>query len=260
MRYKILTGVVFWLSISLHAITIEPIPKDISISRALYVNCLQRTQTQQLLKSYILSGMDLKYKNPKKELAEAIGKYDERLQSLHRFFQARITQKEVKEKLTKALLTWTESSMILKTSPKKSKVLVLQKNFKEIISLLSSAKVLAKKSFKAVGLTGGLCREPFYISNLYFMKTWGVDIEVYEKKIEAHREKFNHNIAELEKYEGNTPEIKQHIIEAKKAFARMNRYIDHSKRAFVPSLISQKANQIFVHIRTIKKLYGEQLK
>jgi hypothetical protein len=260
MRYKILMGAVFWFSISLQAMTIEPISKEISISRALYVNCLQRTQTQQLLKSYILSGMELKYKNPKKELAEAIAKYDERLQGLHRFFQERITQKEVKEKLEKARLTWQESRVILEASPEKSKVLVLQKNFKEIISLLSSAKVLAKKSFKAVGLTGGLCREPFYISNLYFMKTWGVDIEAYETKIEAHRAKFDHNIAELEKYEGNTPEIKQHILEAKKAFARMNRYIDHSKRAFVPSLISQKANQIFVHIRTIKKLYGEQLK
>ena len=237
---------------------IKPLPKEMSAPQALYINCLQRTQTQQLLKTYLMIGLHSNYKNPKKSLAEAIPRYDKRFGELDTFFRARIKDAEHIAYLDKAALLWKESKTLLEASPTPEHGKQLYKNFKTLVKLLGKAKVLAKKSFKAVGMTGGLCRDPLYISNLYLLHLWGAAVPNYDQQMQKIFSHFSTNIKKLKAYKGSTDEINMHIANAEDAFQFFTFMYTH--KVTIPTLISKKADNIFLEIRTIKSLYGKMLK
>ncbi len=240
------------------ALDIKPLDKDTAVAKALYINCLQRTQTQQLLKTYLMIAMKSSYKNPKQELAESIPKYDKRFYEFDTYFRKRLHDAEHIEYLDKAVVIWNRAKIMLEAAPTKENAKQLYKDFRTLVKLLGKAKVLAKKSFKAVGMTGGLCRDPLYISNLYLMKLWGVNLPEYDKEMTKFIAHYKKNIAKLKAYEGSTEEITGHVISAEKAFQFFTFMYEH--KITIPTLISKKADKIFVEIRTIKTLYGKLLK
>jgi len=130
---------------------IKPLPKDMTVSQALYINCLQRTQTQQLLKSYLMVGLHSTYQHPEQALKSAVPLYDARFKALDSFFRARIKDPEHLAYLDKSVALWEESKALLVQSPNKTNGLKLYHDFRMLVKLLGKAKVLAKKSFKAVG-------------------------------------------------------------------------------------------------------------
>jgi hypothetical protein len=249
-----------FLAITLPALSldIEPLAKDTPVPKALYINCLQRTQTQQLLKIYLMIALNSSYKNPKQELAESIPKYDKRFYEFDAYFRERLHDAEHVGYLDKAVVVWKRAKAMLETKPTKENAKKLYTDFHTLVKLLGKAKVLAKKSFKAVGMTGGLCRDPLYISNLYTMKLWGVELPKYDNEMVKYMAHFNKNIAELKAYEKSTKEINDYVGSAEKAFQFFTFMYDH--KITIPTLISKKADKIFIEIRTIKKLYGKMLK
>jgi len=237
---------------------IKPLPKEMSVSQALYINCLQRTQTQQLLKTYLMIGLHSNYRDPQKMLAEAIPAYDKRFRELDSFFRARIKDSEHIGYLDKAAALWHKSKILLGATPAPENGEQLYRNFKTLVKLLGKAKVLAKKSFKAVGMTGGLCRDPLYISNLYLLHLWGAAVPDYDQKMQKIFSHFSTNIKKLKAYEGSTDEINMRIANAEDAFRFFTFMYAH--KITIPTLISKKADNIFLEIRTIKSLYGKMLK
>lgn len=257
-RIKHILFAIFILSTPAMSLDIQPLPKDIKIPKALYINCLQRTQTQQLLKLYIMKGLSSSYKNPSKELAEAIPAYDKRFWQFDTYFRDKLKDKEHIAYLDKAKKIWQQSKITLKQAPSKDNALILYDNFKLLVKYLGKAKVLAQKNFKAVGMTGGLCRDPLYMSNIYLMNVWGVELPNYKEDMDRFISHFNKNISKLEAYEKNTDETKKFIQKSKNAFMffEISNTEDHTP---IPTLISKKADDIFFYTRTLKKLYGKML-
>jgi len=253
--FKLLV-LVYFLGMLTMAADIPELPKNMSVSRALYINCLQRTQTQQLLKEYLMVALKSSYKNPQKTLPKSIVAYEKRLKELDVFFQPHLKDPAVKKMISDAMQIWKESRVMLESTPTKENALVLEKNFYKMVKYLGKYKVLSKKSFKAVGLAGGLCRDPLYMVNTYLMKVWGVNNPDYKKEMEKRIAHFNKNIGEMKRYEGNTDAIKKNIADAQKAFQFFTFMYDSDTTA-IPTLLSKKADAIFVNIRTIKRLYGE---
>jgi hypothetical protein len=249
----------FLLSAFLFSIEIVPLRKNPKLTEVLYVNCLQVTQIQQLLKNYILSGMKLRYKNPKKELHDSINKYEKRLYATSIFFKNALEDEHLKLEIDHMLQSWGKAKTILRNPADTSKLMILRKYLKEVADTLKKPhRILGKKSFRAIAETGGLCRRPFFIANLYFMKTWGVDIPDYMQKIDTYRKEYLKSIEVLESYKGNTEETLQLIKKAKQAFTLMNSYIDNSKKVYVPSLISKKSDNNFQYILEIKDRYSQR--
>lgn len=246
-------------TLSISGIEIRRLPQDTTVSHALYINCLQRTQTQQMLKAYLMIGISSSYKNPKEMLRGAIPEYDARFWEFDAYFRKRIKDDEHVAYLDKAKDIWIRSKKLLEQTPTKENALILYKNFHSLVKYLGKAKVLAKKSFKAVGMTGGLCRDPLYMSNVYLMRLWGVELPEYEKDMQKFITHFNGNIAKLEAYEGNNAETKLYILKSKRAFMFFE--MMHGANSIpIPTLISKKADDIFLYIRSLKALYGKMLK
>ena len=243
----------------LSAIELEPLPPKLSISEALFINCLQRTQSLQLLTEYIILGLGSNYKNIQTKLPKDIKKYDERFNTLYNYFIKKLKDKTAIAKIKEAKTLWEENKKMLLATPSKENALKIQDNSKKIIDLLGAVKVLRpKKSFLAVAKTGHLCREPIFMANLYLMKVWGVNIPDYKKRMQRHISNFHTNIKFLEEYPKNTPKIKALIKETKNNFLFFEiMYKQH--RTAIPTLISKKADNIFIHIRTIKRLYTKIL-
>lgn len=240
------------------ALEIKTLPKDITVSQALYINCLQRTQTQQLLKTYLMVGLHSSYQDPKQALMEAIPKYNARFKALDSFFRLHIKDTEHIGYLNKSAALWEENKILLKQLPSKENGQKLYQNFKILVKLLGKSKVLAKKSFKAVSMTGGLCRDPLYISNLYLLKLWEAKMPDYDARMQKAIAHFSKNIKKLKAYDGSTDEINMHISNAEDAFRFFTFMYEH--KVTIPTLISKKADSIFFEIRTIKSLYGKMLK
>ena len=243
----------------LSAVEIEPISLDLPLDKALFINCLQRTQTQQLLKEYLMAALGSTYKNPKEELPKSVEKYDKRFRVLYDYFMKRLQDDAARKKMEEAKRLWEENKAILLAPPSKQNTLKLQKNFKKMIHLLGAPKALkTKKSFQAVGKTGSLCRKPLYMSNLYLMKLWEIGIPDYEKQMEEHIANFHKNLGFLKAYPDNTPEIKDLIRKAQHNFVFFEMMYKQNRTA-IPTLISKKADDIFTNIQTIKKLYGKMV-
>lgn len=244
----------------LSAVEIEPVSSEIPLEKALFVNCLQRTQTQQLLKEYLMAALNSSYKNPKQELPKSVEKYDRRFRILYDYFVKRIKQPEARKKMEEARSLWEESKKLLLAPPSQENALKLQKNFQAMIRLLSAPKVLkVKKSFKAVAKTGSLCRDPLYMSNLYLMKLWGIRIPDYEERMRRYITHFRDNLQFLEHYPENTPEVDKLLKEAGRNFIFFE-MMYRSKRTAIPTLISKKADDIFTNIQRIKQIYGQMIR
>ena len=237
------------------AIDVPDLPANMSVSKALYINCLQRTQTQQVLKEYLQIGLKMAHGTFEKDFKTSVERYDQRLKALNAFFLPKLDTEHQKY-LTDAQQIWGESRTLLTAPPSKENALTLDGNFHRMISLLGRAKVLAKKSFKAVGLTGGMCRDPLYVTNIYLMKLLGIDVPDYKNAMKKRLDHFSKNMEELSTYEGNTDAIKKHLADAQKSFMFFT-YMYDSDNTSVPTLIARKADHIFTSIRSIKKLYGQ---
>ena len=235
---------------------VPPLPANMTTSQALYINCLQRTQTQQMFKDYLMVALESNYKDPKKSLKEGIPLYDKRIHQLNDYFLPLLSDHPKEKKMVADALTiWNESKKLLEAPPTRANALTLEKNFLKMVHNLGKAKVLATKSFKAVGMTGGLCRDPLYMSNTYLMKIWGVDLPDYNAIMEKHITHFHTNITKLKAFQGNNDETKAYIAKSEKAFLFFTFMYKALNRA-IPTLISEKADNIFLYIRTLKKLYG----
>ncbi len=259
-RKFMMGGLLFIISSGLSkSISITPIKSDISLKDALYINCLQRTQTQQLFKDYLMIGLGSNYENPRERLPLNIKKYDKRFNILYNYFINRIKNKTARRKLIKAKKVWQESKRLLLQPPTKENAIKLDKKLKELIELLAAPKILkTKKSFKAISKTGHMCRIPLFMSNLYLMRLWGIDLPHYENQMKQYISSFRKDIKFLESYPQNSKEIMKNIKEASRNFIFFE-MMYRTKKTAIPVLISKKADDIFYNIRTIKHLYGEKL-
>ena len=244
----------------IEAFEVKRLSNNPSLEEALYINCLQRTQTQQLLKTYLMIALNSNYNNPKKRLPEAVKEYDKRFYLLYDYFMKRLKDKKAISKMQEAKRLWEESKSIILQKPTMHNALILDKNFKKMIHLLSAPKMLnKKKGFKAIGKTGGMCRIPLYMANLYLMKLWGVKLPDYEDGMKSYIKKFRDTMKFLESYPKDTPEIKKELKEASRSFIFFE-MMYRSKSIAIPTLISKKADDIFMNIQKVKRDYAKLIK
>ena len=259
---RILIKLFIILSIAIGAINafeIKPIPKNASLMDYFNTNCRQMTQSQQMLKAYIMKGLNSNFDNPTENLAKAIPIYDKRFEDIKNYFQARVKDKKAIEAFNRAEKIWKESKKILESEPTKEGALKLKENFSKMIPLLlQGSKPAANGGLELLSLTGKLCRGPMKITIDYLLKIWGVHMPDYEADISNIIENFHIHLKELEKNKLNTPKTLALLEQARRGF-KFFEVMYNSKTAFIPNLLSRKADDNFKIIRQIKAEYKKQL-
>ncbi|RUM67879.1 MAG: hypothetical protein DSZ05_01970 [Sulfurospirillum sp.] len=258
LRKFILTWLLF--TTLLFAFEIDPFNPNASLVENFSTNCLQMTQSQQMLKAYLMIGLNSNFQNPKKNLARAIVDYDRRAHQVHDYFFKRLTEKDkaARDAFDKAMQLWQESKKMLEQKPTQQNALKIKKNLLEMINhLLAGTKPLATPDLELISLTGKLCRKPVEITNDYLMRIWGIKIPRYEEEVAKIIKNFHKNLKTLSANRLNNNESLTLLKKAQRQFMFFE-IMYRSKTRFIPHLLSKKADDNFLIIRKIKKIYKAQ--
>jgi len=249
---------IFILIRPLFGFEIETLPKNSPLPVVFGTNCLQMTNSQQLLEAYIMVGLNSSFDNPQENLDSAIPKYDSRIHQISEYFQSRMKNEEAKKAFDEALEIWNQSKNILQKTPTKKGALTLKKNFRVMIKkLLIGSKPLADEGLELLSLTGKLCRAPLEISIDYLMKIWGINMPDYDDDIQSIISGFKKHLVELSKNKLNNAESNRLLKKSNDGFKYFE-YMYNAKLS-VPSLLYKKANDNFDIIRAIKREYKKQV-
>jgi len=246
---------------TLSSFEIDPYPENASLTEIFSINCLQMTQSQQMLKAYVMVGVKSSFQNPKEHLAKAITDYDKRMYQVRKYFHKLLkkkSQKSGKVAFDNALALWKTNKALLEVEPTKENVLIIQKNFLEMINqLLAGTKPIATPELELISLTGKLCRKPMEVTIDYLIRMWGVDVKNYEINIENTIAKYHNNLKTLSANKLNNDKSQALLEEAHNHF-KFFEFMYKSKTKFIPSLLSKKADDNFLIIRSIKQIYTKQ--
>lgn len=258
LRYLSLWIIVFvmWAE----AIEIDKFDPKAPLVENFSTNCLQMTQSQQILKAYIMVGLHSNFQNPEAQLKKAVEEYDKRAEAMRRYFHQKLGKgnAEAKAAFDEAFRLWRESKKMLEATPTPENALKIRENLLKMIQkLLEGTKPLATPDLELISLTGKLCRKPIEITNAYLMHVWGHDIPDYEKEVKRLIDNFYVNLETLKKNPLNNEESLKLLDETKRQFLFF-KIMYNSKRRFIPNLLSIKADKNFKVIRQVKKIYKRE--
>ncbi|MEA3433963.1 MAG: hypothetical protein U9R13_05225 [Campylobacterota bacterium] len=238
---------------------IDPFQEGAPLLETFSTNCLQMTQSQQILKAYVMVGLNSSFQNPKEQLDKAIPIYDKRMHQVRAYFHERLgTHEDAKKAFDEALALWDESKKMLLEAPTKENALQIQKNFLIMINkLLAGTQPLATPDLELISLTGKLCRKPLEVTIDYLMRVWGVEIPNYKAEIKNTIDNYHKNLKTLSENKLNNEESLKLLEKSKKGF-KFFEFMYNSKSKFIPSLLSKKADDNFIIIREVKKVFKKQ--
>jgi len=261
---KLFRNIIFSLFIlvqSAVSFEIDPFPKNGTLVDNFSINCLQMTQSQQMLKAYVMIGLNSNFGNPKKNLEKAIVDYDKRVYQVKAYFEEKLgTEEGGKKAFDEALILWKESKVMLEAAPTQENALKIKKNFLLMINkLLEGTQPLATPDLELISLTGKLCRKPFEITIDYLMRIWGIEIVGYNDDVQKIIDNFGNNLKTLSANKLNNEESLQLLKKSKRSFMFFE-FMFNSKSRFIPTLLSRKADDNFIIIRQIKSIFKKQAK
>ncbi|WP_457606392.1 hypothetical protein [Nitratifractor sp.] len=259
--HSLLLIILLGLSPLFAALQIDPFPKQANLTEIFNTNCLQMTQSQQMLKAYIMKGLGSNFDDPDGSLKRAIPAYDRRFREVKKYFRSRLQDHpEAIRAFDDAQKIWNESRKILEAPPSKEGTLKLKQNFQRMIPLLlQGSKPAASGGLELLSLTGKLCRGPMKITIDYLLKLWGAPMPDYEADVQSIIDDFHHNLKLLEANPLNNDRTRQLLERARKGFL-FYEMMYNSKTRYIPNLLSRKADDNFKIIRAIKAEYKKQLK
>ncbi len=244
----------------IRAFEIDPFPQNGTLTDIFNTNCLQMTQSQQMLKAYIMIGLESSFDDPAGSLKRGIPIYDHRFRKIKEYFQSQLSDTKAISAFDQAQTIWDESKAILMAPPTQAGALTLKKNFSKMIPLLlQGSKPAAKGGLELLSLTGKLCRAPMKITIDYLMRVWGIMVPNYANDIQKIITGFHAHLKELEANPLNNDKTFALLKKAKMGFVHYE-MMYKSKKIFIPNLLSRKADDNFKIIRAIKKEYKKQIK
>jgi len=255
---KWILGMAIILS-TLSAFEIDPFDPKAPLLENFSTNCLQMTQSQQILKAYMMIGLHSNFGDPKENLAKAIPLYDKRAHQVREYFQKRLDgHEDAKKAFDEAMVLWNTNKEMLLQTPTKENAVKIKKNFLLMINkLLAGTKPLATPELELISLTGKLCRKPLEITIDYLLKIWGVEVENYDEEINKIIVNYGKNLEILSTNKLNNAESQKLLDQAKKQFMYFE-FAHQSGKVSIPSLLSKKADNNFKIIREIKKVFKKQ--
>ncbi len=257
MRTILLTFFIFFTTAS--AFKIDAFDPNAPLLENFSTNCLQMTQSQQILKAYVMIGLHSNFGNPKENLAKAIPLYDKRAHQVRAYFQQRLEgHEDAKKAFDDAMVLWEASKKMLEQTPTKENALKIKKNFLLMIKkLLAGTKPLATPALELISLTGKLCRKPMEVTIDYLLKIWGVDVKNYNEHIDTLIANYRKNLKLLQANRLNNEESLRLLKQSSQEFQYFE-FAYKSGKISIPSLLSRKADTNFKIIREIKKVFKAQ--
>jgi hypothetical protein len=215
----------------------------------------QRMFTQRMLKDYAMIGMENSFNNPDKDLKEIIIKFENHLESLHKYTK----KKEIIESTNRVKELWLPIKKILQQTPKKTSALKLQESLEQLLQASdTSTHLFAKETGEQAGVIIDISGRQRMLSqrmaSLYMLKVWGVKNESFQDKMDKSMQLFETSLTQLQASKLNTKEINKLLKEVEKSFTFF-KIMNKTSNTFIPTLIYKKSNDILKNMNTITHNY-----
>ena len=215
----------------------------------------QRMFTQRMLKDYAMVGMGNTFGKPTEDLKQISVDFQDHMESLASYTKS----DEIKKSIEKVKTLWTPLKQILSEVPSKEKVEKLQIDLDALLKAADdTTKLFAQESGEASGETVNKAGRQRMLSqrmaSLYMLKVWEVDDPQFKTKLDDAMKLFKTSLAQLEKSDLNTDEIKILLAKVKRSFMFFE-MMSKSKSKFVPTLIYKKSNDILANMNSATQKY-----
>ncbi len=253
MKHLKKIAILLFMSLFIHNPTYAAELKN--LSEAVDMAGKQRMFTQKMLKNYAMIGMNNTFGDPKKDLKNIIGEFENHIELLHDFTKDEAINKNIKE----VKKVWTPIKETLNLPPNKESVEKLQEDLDELLKTTdNTTKLFTKLTDKHYGeiidISGRQRMLSQRMAALYMLKVWGVDDPKFAQKMDETMTLFKTSLNKLLKHEKNTPEIIKLLNKTQRSF-KFFEFMSKSSTKFIPSLIYKKSNEILKDMDRATNLY-----
>ena len=257
MINKNVQAVMYGLLILLCQLPTVQAATDLDIAEAINIAGRQRMLSQQIVKSYLQMGQDVRYRVAKRHLIGSIILFEQQLKILKNFTGDPEATRglELMEKL------WIPVKAIATGPVRREKAEELRDHAERLLAAAHQVVlILADASGTSQGHLVNIAGRQRMLSqrmgNLYMLMSWKFDNELYWQDYKAATSEFDTALQELRGSNENTQEISDLLYQVKLNWDMYKLSNRMEENQYVPSLVARMLDKILIQMNKVTGLYA----
>jgi len=215
--------------------------------------------SQRIVATYSQVGQNIKTRQSKQQLKEAIILFGQQLDELKKYQPSG----KIHNQLQRVNNLWQPMRKIALAPVQRSNVEELRNHAEDVLRASHRVVIMLQDKYDSkvgelVNISGRQRMLSQRMSNLYMLQSWGFSSTEYTNDYSQAINEFKGSLSVLNKSELNTPQINKDLNKVRKEFAMFEKSAHQKNSVFIPLMVKMSADKLLKLMDEITHLY-EQL-